>query len=401
MLDDVHKLITDASRKLGVDEKTLNELIEPNAEHVFEIELGRDKYKAFRVQHNNQNGPYKGGVRFHENVSLDEVKALATLMSLKTAAVGLPLGGGKGGIAVNPKNLSKKDLEQLSRKYVQHLHPHIGPDKDVPAPDVNTNATIIDWMVDEYEKLTDDSSHASFTGKSMDKGGSEGRTAATGRGGVIVLRELLKHLSKDKQKIKYAVQGFGNVGQFFALTAEEDQPNWQLVAVSDSKATLYSKDGLGADELAKIKLSGGSFSGYAEPSVQKKKPEDIIGLEVDVLVLAALEDAVNESNMKDIKAKFIIELANGPITSKAFSYLTAQGLVVVPDVVANSGGVIVSYLEWQQNKLSEHWTEQEVNKKMEKYLVDAVKKMYEDSKKENIPLKEAAIVVALKNLLQM
>jgi glutamate dehydrogenase/leucine dehydrogenase len=399
MLDDVHKLITDVSHKLGIDEKTLNELIEPNAEHVFEIELSGNKYKAFRVQHNNQNGPYKGGVRFHENVSLDEVKALATLMSLKTAAVGLPLGGGKGGVAVNPKNLSKEELEQLSREYVKHLHPHIGPDKDVPAPDVNTNATIIDWMVDEYEKLSDDTSHASFTGKSMGNGGSEGRNAATGRGGVIALSKLFKYLSKDDKKITYAVQGFGNVGQFFALTAKQDQPNWQLNGVSDSRATLYSKDGLDEAVLAKIKQDGGSFSEYENSSAQKSKPEDIIGLEVDVLVLAALENAITDKNMKDVKAKFIVELANGPITGNAFSYLTSQGIVILPDVIANSGGVIVSYLEWQQNKASEHWPESEVNKKLEKYMSDGVKRMYETSEAENVSLKEAAIMSALKNLL--
>jgi glutamate dehydrogenase/leucine dehydrogenase len=399
MLEDIHKLITGVSQKLGVSEEELNKLIEPNAEHVFEIELGGDKYKAFRVQHNNQNGPYKGGVRFYENVSLDEVKALATLMSLKTAAVGLPLGGGKGGIAVNPKNLSKDELEQLSRKYVQHLQPHIGPDIDVPAPDVNTNATIIDWMVDEYEKITEDDSHASFTGKSMGRGGSEGRTAATGRGGVIVLRELLKHLSEDNEKVTYAVQGFGNVGQFFALTAKEDQQSWQLCGASDSKTTLYSKEGLNVGELAKIKQDGGSFSDYEKPGIQKSAPEDITKLDVDILILAALEDAVNEGNMKEIKAKFIVELANGPITGKAFNYLTSQGFIILPDIVANSGGVIVSYLEWQQNKAGEHWSEPEVNEKLETFMVNAVKKMYETSEKENVPLKEAAIMVALKNLL--
>jgi glutamate dehydrogenase len=182
MLEGVRKLIKETSRKLGLDEQVIEDLIKPNAEHVFDIDLKNGKtFKAFRVQHNNQNGPYKGGIRYHENVSLDEVRALATLMSLKTAAIGLPLGGGKGGVAVNPKNLSKEELEELSRKYVQSLQKHIGPEQDIPAPDVNTNATIIDWMVDEYEALTGDSSHASFTGKSIEKGGSLGRDAATVR----------------------------------------------------------------------------------------------------------------------------------------------------------------------------------------------------------------------------
>jgi glutamate dehydrogenase/leucine dehydrogenase len=217
MLEGVHKLIKQVGASLGLDEKTIEDLIKPNAEHIFDIELeSGKKFKAFRVQHNNQNGPYKGGVRFHENVTLDEVQALATLMSLKTAAVGLPLGGGKGGIAVNPRNLSKKELEELSRKYVRGLSRHIGPDQDVPAPDVNTNSTIIDWMVDEYSHLTGDKTRASFTGKSIKNGGSLGRDAATGRGGVIAFSELLKHLENSNKKITYAVQGYGNVGQYFA-----------------------------------------------------------------------------------------------------------------------------------------------------------------------------------------
>jgi glutamate dehydrogenase/leucine dehydrogenase len=260
MLEGVHKQIREVGQKLGLDKQTIEDLIAPNAEHIFDIELNNGQtFKAFRVQHNNQNGPYKGGVRFHENVNLDEVRALATLMSLKTAAVGLPLGGGKGGVAVNPRNLSKEELEELSRKYVQGLHKHIGPDKDVPAPDVNTNATIIDWMVDEYEKLTGDSSHASFTGKSLSYGGSLGRDAATGRGGVIALRELLKHLGKSDEKITYALQGFGNVGQFFATVAQKEQPNWTLQAVSDSSANLHSDKGLDAEDLAKFKQDGGRF----------------------------------------------------------------------------------------------------------------------------------------------
>jgi glutamate dehydrogenase/leucine dehydrogenase len=400
MLEGVQKLIREVGQKLGLDEQTIEKLIAPNTEHIFDIELDNGQiFKAFRIQHNNQNGPYKGGVRFHENVNLDEIRALATLMSLKTAAVGLPLGGGKGGVAVNPRNLSKQELEELSRKYVQGLHKHIGPDKDVPAPDVNTNATIIDWMVDEYENITGDTSHASFTGKSIKNGGSLGRDAATGRGGVITLREYLKHIGKSEEKITYAIQGFGNVGQFFATVAQQEQPKWQMRAASDSSATIFANGDLDAEALAKFKQNGGRFADYEDESVEKSGPDDFASQKVDVLVLAALEDAVNKDNVKDVKARYIIELANGPITNEAYNHLIKKGVVILPDVVANAGGVIVSYLEWKQNKQNEKWSEEKVNKELENYITKAVDQMYMTSKNQGVPLKEAAFISALKNLL--
>jgi glutamate dehydrogenase/leucine dehydrogenase len=400
MLEDLHKQIRQVGSNLGLDEKTIEELIKPNAEHTFDINLKNGKtFKAFRVQHNNQNGPYKGGVRFHENVTIDEIRALATLMSLKTAAVGLPLGGGKGGVAVNPKNLSKEELEELSRKYVQGLHEHIGPNKDVPAPDVNTNSTIMDWMVDEYEKLSGDSSHASFTGKSTKKGGSKGRDAATGRGGVIAFSELLQLLGKDQEKITYAVQGYGNVGQPFATISQKERPNWQLIGASDSGAVVYSKKGLDADNLADFKAKGGRFSDYKEQDAEILDTDDFMKLDADVLVLAALEDALNEKNMKDVKAAYIVELANGPLSSKAYEYLNNKGVIILPDFIANAGGVVVSYLEWKQNKENEHWEEQKVNEELKKYISRAVEQMYKTAKSTGVPLKEAAFVTALNNLL--
>jgi glutamate dehydrogenase len=400
MLDDVQKLIRQVGLKLGLDEQTIEELIKPNAEHVFDIELKNgNTYKAFRVQHNNKNGPYKGGIRFHPNVSLDEVRALSTLMSLKTAAVGLPLGGGKGGVAVNTKSLSKEELEELSRNYVRGLHKYIGPDKDVPAPDVNTNSTVIDWMVDEYENLTGDSSHASFTGKSIGKGGSLGRDAATGRGGVIAFSELLKLQGKEKEKITYAVQGYGNVGQFFATISQINQQNWQLNAASDSSAVVFSPLGLDAKDLAEFKNGGGRFSDYHQTGVKILDTNEFMKLSVDVLVLAALEDAINSGNMKDIKAKYIVELANGPVTNEAYDYFNKKGVVILPDVIANAGGVVVSYLEWKQNKENSHWSEQKVNVELEKYMTKAVRQMYNTAKTKNVPLKEAAFMSALKNLL--
>ncbi|HEY5549857.1 MAG TPA: Glu/Leu/Phe/Val dehydrogenase [Candidatus Saccharimonadales bacterium] len=397
MLQTAHSLIRRAGKKLGLTDTEIDELIKVDAEHQFEIELKSGKqFPAYRIQHKNKLGPYKGGVRFHPQVDLNEVRALATLMSLKTAAVGLPLGGAKGGVAVNPKELNKAELEELSRKYVQHLHRHIGPGKDMPAPDVNTNPTIIDWMVDEYEKLTGDKSRASFTGKSIERGGSLGRDAATGRGGVVALAELLEHLGKSDEKLAFAVQGYGNVGAHFAQVAQDTQPNWKFVAASDSSATIIKREGLDAKKLAGFKEAGQRFANYKESEVQPA--EAIVGLDIDILVLAALEDAITDANMKAVKATYVVEMANGPITEPAYNYLTANAILILPDIIANSGGVIVSYLEWLQNKNDEHWPEDKVNHKLEKYMTTAINELYKTASAKKVSYKEAAFMMAIERL---
>ncbi len=396
MLDTAQKLIRETGKKIGLSDKEIEELIATDAEHKFEIELSSGgKHQAYRIQHSNKLGPYKGGIRFHPQVDYDEVKALATLMSFKTAVVGIPMGGGKGGISVDPKELSRNALEELSRKYVQGLHEHIGPDKDVPAPDVNTNSQIIDWMVDEYEKMTGDKSKASFTGKSIKNGGSLGRDAATGRGGVIVLREILNKLSIHKP-ITYAVQGWGNVGSFFTLVSEAEQKQWKLVAATDSSGGVYNPGGFSAKELDEYKKAGNKLNKYQ--TGKKISNEELIRLEVDVLVLAALEDSVNKENAKNVKAKILLELANGPVSYAAYKHLADNGLLVVPDILANSGGVVVSYLEWVQNKNGERWPEDKVNRELENYLVKATDKVYERMQKDNLTLKEAAFAVAIARL---
>ncbi|MEK7096068.1 MAG: Glu/Leu/Phe/Val dehydrogenase [Patescibacteria group bacterium] len=401
MLTTARGLISRAGKKLGLDDEAINELIKIDKEHLFEIRLGSGKtFSAYRVQHSNKLGPYKGGIRFHPEVDLDEVRALATLMSFKSAAVGLPLGGAKGGISVNPKDLDEGELEELSRKYVRQLRPHIGPDKDVPAPDVNTNPEIIDWMVDEYQKLTGDTTKASFTGKSVDKGGSLGRDAATGRGGMFAFAQLLEHMDGADKQLTYAVQGFGNVGSFFAVLAGESCPNWKLVAASDSQAAVYSPEGLSATELGNYKQDGGRFSDLKKEGVQVTTNDELLALDVDVLVLAALGDAVNSGNMGNIKARIVVELANGPTAEAAFDYLTSKGVVILPDIVANAGGVIVSYLEWIQNRTSEHWTEEKVNNQLEQYMIKAVDALCKTAQERNVSLKEAAFINAIKNLIE-
>jgi glutamate dehydrogenase/leucine dehydrogenase len=396
MLDTAQKLIRDVGKKLGLSDDQIENLIKTNSELNFDIVLSDgSKYHAFRVQHNNKRGPYKGGIRFHPQVDYDEVRALATLMSFKTAVADIPMGGAKGGVAVNPKELSPKALEELSRKYVRGLKDNIGPNKDVPAPDVNTNAQTIDWMVDEYEKLTGDKSKAGFTGKSIKNGGSLGREAATGRGGMIVLREILKKLNISGP-ITYAVQGWGNVGSFFTLVSEKEQPSWKLAAATDSSGGRYDRAGFSAEALDKFKKDGGQLAEFYQG--KRISNEDLLGLEVDVLVLAALENSVNKTNQQNIKAKIVLELANGPVSYDAYKSLNERDIKDVPDILANSGGVIVSYLEWAQNKNGEHWPVDRVNRELENHLVRATDKVYERSEKDGMTLKEAAFAEAISKL---
>lgn len=399
MLATAHAFIEAASKKLKLSDDETKQLLETDADHVFAISLGNGQtLDAYRVQHKNILGPYKGGIRFHPEVNLDEVRALATLMSFKTAAIGLPLGGGKGGVMVDPRGLNEAEIEEVSRKYAHYLAPHIGPHTDIPAPDVNTDGHIIDWMVDEYEKVTGDTTKASFTGKTLENGGSEGREAATGRGGVIALRELLKLQGKSDTPLTVAVQGFGNVGAFFATVAADEHPQWKLVAASDSGATLYNDEGLDAAGLALFKKDNGRFAHYEDETVEVKDSRDILELDVDVLVLAALGDEITEDNMENVKAKYIVELANGPVNHAAHIYLSQHGATILPDIIANAGGVIVSYLEWKQNLAGEHWSEEKVNEQLDEYMTRAMDRVYTEANEQELPLKEAAFVIAVKAL---
>jgi glutamate dehydrogenase len=395
MLETARYNITYAAERLNLSPDQLKLLLEPQAEHEFTIKLDKAiELKAYRIQHNNKRGPYKGGIRFHEQVNRDEVKALATLMTMKTAALGLPLGGAKGGVAVNPKSLNLTQLEKISRAYVDYLAPYIGPDKDIPAPDVNTNAQIIDWMVDEYSKLTQDTSRASFTGKSLSHGGSLGREAATGRGGVICLGELLK-LRGHNRPLTYAIEGFGNVGSFFALVSQQDQPSWKLVAASDSSSAIYQPEGLNAQVLSDFKAKGGSFKDFKANHVSS---EQLKALKVDVLVLAALENSLTSKNMKQVEARYVVEMANGPVDKTANNYLYKRGIAVLPDIIANAGGVVVSYLEWRQNLLNQQWSEAKVNQKLSSYMTEATNNVVNIAHQYGTSLTEAAFILALKNL---
>lgn len=388
-----------AASDLKLDDVVTQRLLDNDQEHQFELVIGDKVHQAYRIQHSNKRGPYKGGIRFAGNVNIDEVKALAMLMSIKTAAVNIPLGGGKGGVAFDPRNHDVSHVEAVARAYVQALHPHIGPDKDVPAPDMNTNAQVIDWMVDEFEQVTGDTSKASFTGKSLGNGGSEGREAATGHGGVITLREYLKHTDHD-EPLTVAVQGAGNVAFYFAKIAQAELTNVRIVAISNSRQTLHAKNEEQLD-FTDVNYDANSttiLERLAGEHTESLDRDAVLGLDVDILVLAALEDVINESNQADIKASIVVELANGPINEAAFRTLEARGVRVLPDVIANAGGVIVSYLEWQQNKAGESWDEDRVNDELDRILSHATNDMLELAKKEGLTYKDAAFRLAVKRL---
>lgn len=405
MLKSVQQLIRKTGQAIGLSASDIEYLLTPEHKHQFEIEVADKKYPAFRVQHNSVRGPYKGGIRYHPHVSLDDAQALATLMSFKTAAVDLPLGGGKGEVGVNPKEVSEQELEEISREYVRHLVDHIGPDKDIPAPDVNTNAKIMDWMADEYGKLTGQTGKTAFTGKSIANGGSEGREGATGRGGMVALQELLKLHKAGDEPLRVAVQGVGNVGSFFVDLIQEDS-RLQLVAASDSSSTVVAESGLDPKEVVKAKQQRGSLkeSVYVTGLVNDGKaqvlaPEEIVKQRVDILVLAALGGVVHAENQAHVEARYILELANGPVDDEAFPGLYDRGVIVIPDIIANAGGVIVSYLEWQQNLKDEHWDEERVNNELDRYIKTAVNTIYQESEKRGLDLKLAALAVGMERIL--
>ncbi len=368
-------------------------------------------FQGYRVQHNNSRGPYKGGIRFHHLVSMDEVKALALWMTMKCAVADLPLGGSKGGVIVDPKTLSARELERLSRGYSAAIADCIGPDKDVPAPDVNTTGQIMGWMVDEYVKAISrqqsavskkekEKLRATFTGKLIKDGGSEGREEATGLGGLFVLQAVLARLAgRSGKPMTAAVQGFGNVGYNAARFLTE--AGFKVIAVSDSKGGIHVPDGINPELTLECKKKNGYLAGcYCSGSVcdlSKGKPisnEALLELPVDVLVPAALESVITKDNAANIKAKVILEMANGPTTPDADAILYKRGVVVVPDILANSGGVTVSCFEWEQNLAGQHWTKKDVNAKLKKKMEQATAAIWEMSKKLKTDLRTSAFVVA-------
>jgi len=348
-------------------------------------------FMGYRVHHNDVRGPCKGGIRYHPSVTLNEVKALAMWMTWKTAVVNLPYGGAKGGVVCDPKKMSEKELEKLTRRYVVAILDVIGPYKDVPAPDINTNPKVMAWIMDTYSMYHGYAIPEVVTGKPLSVGGIAGRLEATGRGVIIVLREFLKKLNMNGSNIKIAIQGFGNVGSHAALTAKEF--GYKVVAVSDVEGGVYNPDGLEPEKVLEYSRKTGSVVGY--PEAKTITNEELLALDVDVLIPAAIEGTIHRKNADNINAKIIIEGANGPVTPEADRILNEKGVVIVPDILANAGGVIVSYLEWNQNLHREIWTLEEVRAKLMARMTTAFNEVYSVFKEKEVTMREAAYIVAL------
>lgn len=347
---------------------------------------------GFRIQYNDALGPTKGGIRIHKSANLEEVTKLAFLMSLKTSLVGLPYGGAKGAIKVNPKKLSKKEHEQVVRGFVRQIAHYIGPDHDIPAPDVNTNAQTMAMMLDEYEKIFGHKEPAAFTGKPFALGGSLGRETATSRGGFYIIEKMFPR----PEETTVAIQGFGNVGGHLAEMLHEG--GFKITAVSDSSTGIYSKEGLNIPDLVQWKHDEKSFDSRDEKKISN---EELLGLDVDLLVPSALGGVITKENAKNIKARVIVEMANAPTDPEADHILKEMEIVVVPDILANSGGVIVSYFEWVQNKAGEQWTKKKVEDKLKKTILPAYEAVQKESSlRPKLDMRTISYLLATKRVLE-
>jgi len=408
LFEDALSQLNHAAQYSHAEPETIERLKHPQSALIVSIPVRMDNgalkiFTGFRVRHNDSRGPTKGGIRYHPNVSLDEVKALSFWMTLKCAVMGLPYGGGKGGITVDPKQLSRMELERLSRGYIEQIANFIGPHTDIPAPDVYTNPMIMGWMMDEYSKIVRSHNPGVITGKPIELGGSLGRDDATGRGGYYCIKELERLRQWQPKNIRVAIQGFGNAGQHVAQLLHRD--GYKIVAVSDSQGGIYRQEGFDVPSLIRKKKETQKVQAvYCEGSVCEVVPaqhisnEELLALDVDILIPAALEDVIREDNVDKIQAPVIIELANGPTNSKADAILASRGILVVPDILANAGGVTVSYFEWVQNKNGYYWPLEEVHEKLHRIMQREFNYVYELKNKHNISMRAAAYAHALNRL---
>jgi len=351
-------------------------------------------FKGYRVQYNSSRGPYKGGIRFHEQTDLEEVKALAFWMTLKCAVVDIPLGGGKGGVAINPKKYSEKEIEAVARGWTRMMAEVIGPKRDIPAPDVNTNPKIMAWIADEYSKIVGDDSPAVVTGKPIEAGGSLGRDTATAQGGFYVLEKLKEIIEIDPESSTVVIQGYGNAGYNFARLAYH--AGYKVVAVSDSRGGIHNEDGLDPEKVMKHKKETGSVIGY--DAAEEVSNKEILEIPCGILVPSALENQITADNANKISSQVVLELANGPTTPEADEILYKEGVHVVPDILANAGGVTVSYFEWRQNLAKEKWELDEVREKLEPIMKDSLSAVWEKHQELNCDLRRAAFALALERI---
>ena len=385
-----------AADKLGLDENMRNRIKHPARALIVSIPVRMDdgrvkRFEGYRVQHSTMRGPAKGGVRYHPQVNLDEVKALATWMTWKCAISGIPYGGGKGGICCNPKEMSPAELERMTRRYIIEIMPIIGPEKDIPAPDVYTNAQTMAWMMDTFSMNVGYTVPGIVTGKPLEIGGSLGRESATARGTVYTVQNGAKYIGLDLSKATCAVQGFGNAGSIAARLISE--LGTKVIAVSDSQGGIFSSKGLDIDAVEQHKKETGSVIGFA--GAEDISNEDLLTIDCDVLIPAALENAITEKNADDVKAKIIAEAANGPTTPEADEILEKKNVFIIPDILANAGGVTVSYFEWVQNVQHLFWKEEEINERLRTIMDNAFKSVVEYKEKYDVYMRIAANMLGI------
>ena len=402
----LQKKLKEVSELAGFSKSFYEIIKEP--ERVIEVNIpvkmdnGTSKcFKAYRSSHNTALGPAKGGVRFDESVTYDEVKVLSTLMSLKVALLNLPLGGGKGGVVVDPKSLSERELEALSRGFVRAMNNYLGPRIDIPAPDMNTNAKIMGYFVDEYIALNGGNHDiATFTGKGVEMGGSLGRSEATGFGVYLTIKKYYEKIGQSLEGVTFALQGFGNVGSFAAKYLVADGAKLIAINSKDKNAksgssAIFDENGLSIKDLEKARKETGSALNI---EAKKITNEEFFALDCDILIPAAMENVIDETNAEDIKARLVVEAANGPVTENGEEILNKKNIPLIPDILANSGGVLVSHYEWIQNITGSYWDEKEVREKQEKDMSKAIEEVFETAEKYKVNFRQAAFILSLSRI---
>ena len=398
--ENVLKVMDEAAQILGYSESDIEPLKYPERELKVSVPVVMDDgstrvFEGYRIQHSTSRGPAKGGIRFHPAVNNDEVKALAAWMTFKCAVANIPYGGGKGGVVCDPHELSERELRAITRRFTAAIMPLIGPDQDIPAPDVGSNAAVMGWMMDTYSMLKGHCVHGVVTGKPIELGGALGRNEATGRGVMFTTRNIMKKMGMEMKGTDVAVQGMGNVGSITAKLLHQE--GMKVVAVSDVSGGIYKKEGLDIPAILAYlgKDRKNLLSGYEEDGMTRITNEELLELPVTVLVPAALENQINGTNADKIQAKLIVEAANGPTAAEADPILNEKGVVIVPDILSNAGGVVVSYFEWVQNIQSVSWTEEEVNAKLERIMNNSFEAVYNIAQEKKVPLRTGAYLIAV------
>jgi len=391
--------IEEGGKLINADNNIVARLKRPKRCIVVSVPIRMDDYNVrvftgYRVQYNSTLGPYKGGIRYHQNVNMGEVVGLAALMMIKNSVMGLPYGGGKGGITVDPTKLSRTEKQNLTRRFTSEIGPFIGPTKDIPAPDVGTDAQTMAWMMDTYSQESGYTQSGVVTGKPIEIGGSLGRVGATGLGVVFVAERAMEKLGRSMKGARIVIQGFGNVGSHAALYASDRGA--KIIAISDVTGAYFNGDGFNVRELIEYNQKNGNLGGF--PKGQKMSNEELLLLECDALMPCALEGVIDGHNADKIKAKMIVEGANGPVTNEATKILHKKGIFIAPDIIANGGGVVVSYFEWVQDTMSFFWDEEEINERLRKIIIKAFDKAYTMAQEKNVDMRQAAMAVSVDRL---